>query len=286
MSARLARVIRRILRGSDKAGLARVSAITRSGEVELGGRSERVLVAGNSMPAVGELAPWVRVDDSTLVTCKSVRSLFPALFMPAVGKQWEQVLVKPGFYAWDGELVHRDSSGRYWVKSHSFYFSQEKDKFTESPWTPRGQGFQTAASFAASCSAGQDAVLEFARQGIGISARFVHIDPVSGALTFDPPTNAYLHGSDKEGVPLDTRMVQDRAGYLHLATWTPSPYIGGGWSEDYLISDSPNSCGSWTWMRVSSSFRTLVSAPKQRPRFADGDANDAHKPELWDSGAG
>jgi len=59
MSARLARVIRRILHGGDNAGLARVAAITRPGEVELGERSERVLVAGNHTPAVGELAPWV-----------------------------------------------------------------------------------------------------------------------------------------------------------------------------------------------------------------------------------
>ena len=133
MSARLARVIRRILRGGDKAGLARVTAIARPGEVGLGGRSERVLVAGNRTPAVGELAPWVRVDQGTLVTCKSVRALLPALFAPAVGKQWEQVVVAADTPSTKLGVAHRDSSGRYWVKVGVQYFSQESDDFL----TPR-----------------------------------------------------------------------------------------------------------------------------------------------------
>ena len=133
MSARLARVIRRILRGGDKAGLARVSAIPRAGEVQLDGRAERVLVAGNHTPAVSELAPWVRVNDGTLVTCKNVRSLLPALFAPEAGKQWEQVLVASDVPSTKLGLAHRDSSGRYWVKVGVQYFSQEPDDFL----TPR-----------------------------------------------------------------------------------------------------------------------------------------------------
>jgi len=133
MSARLARVIRRILRGGDKAGLARVAAITCPGEVELDGRSERVLVAGSHTPAAGDLAPWVRVDDGTLVTCKNVRFLLPALFAPEAGKQWEQVLVASDVPSTKLGLAHRDSSGRYWVKVGVQYFSQEPDDFL----TPR-----------------------------------------------------------------------------------------------------------------------------------------------------
>jgi hypothetical protein len=135
MTARLARVIRRILRGGDNAGLARVAAVTRPGEVALGGRSERVLVAGSRTLAVGELVPWVRVDDGTLVTCKNIRSLLPTLFAPAVGKQWEQVLVAADRPSTKLGVAHRDSSGRYWVKVGVQYFSQEPDDFLTPNWT-------------------------------------------------------------------------------------------------------------------------------------------------------
>jgi len=244
MSARLARVIRRILRNGDKAGLARVSAITRPGEVQLDGRHERVLVAGNRLPAVGELAPWVRVDDGTLVTCKNVRSLLPTLFAPAARKQWEQVLVvadAPNPTMWS---AHRDSSGRYWVKVASRYYSQESDAFATGPWTFRGTGFEFSAQFA-SCLANGDGFIETAREPLFLASRRVAIDPDTGELTLGPIEGHFPCGF--MGQPLDAAICQDGEGYYHVASWSGYPYITDPprWQEHMWRSSAPNSIEAW-----------------------------------------
>jgi hypothetical protein len=244
MSARLARVIRRILRGGDKAGLARVTAITRPGQVQLDTRRERVLVAGNHMPAMGELAPWVRVDQGTLVTCRNVRALLPALFAPAVGKQWEQVLVAADTPSTKLGLAHRDSSGRYWVKVGVQYFSQESDDFLTPNWTYRGQGMHADVQCGATLADG-DSIIELGREPFGIYARRVTIDPDAGGLGF-----GLLEGPlpcSFEGQPLDASMCQDGDGYFHIASWSSYPYITEPpeWQEHMWRSSAPNSIAAW-----------------------------------------
>jgi hypothetical protein len=53
-------------------GMGRVASIVRPGEIRLDGRVERVLVAGNVMPAVGAMTPWVQVDRNLLVASHNV----------------------------------------------------------------------------------------------------------------------------------------------------------------------------------------------------------------------
>jgi hypothetical protein len=245
MSARLARVIRRILRGGDKAGLARVAAITRPSEVELDARSERVLVAGNHMPAVGELAPWARVDEGMLVTCRNMRSLLPSLFAPAVGKQWQQVLVAADVPSTKLGVAHRDSSGRYWVKVGVQYYSQEADDFLTTNWIYRGQGMHSDVQCGATLADG-DSIIELGREPFGIYARRVTIDPDTGGLTFgllEGPLPASFMGQ-----PLDASMCRDGDGYFHIASWSSYPYVTDPpkWQEHMWRSNAPDSLSSWT----------------------------------------
>jgi len=260
MSARLARVIRRILRGGDKAGLARVAAITRPGEVQLEERRERVLVAGSHTPAAGDLAPWVRVDQGTLVTCKNVRSLLPTLFAPAVGKQWEQVLVAADTPSTKLGVAHRDSSGRYWVKVGVQYFSQESDDFLTPNWTYRGQGMHCDVQCGATLAVG-DSIIELGREPFGIYARRVTIDPDAGGLGF-----GLLEGPlpcSFEGQPLDASMCQDGDGYFHIASWSGYPYITDPpeWQEHMWRSSAPGSISSW-----SETFYALHANPPENWR--------------------
>ena len=245
MSARLARVIRRILAGQSKAGLARVSAVRSPGEVTLEGRHERVLVAGNRMPALGELAPWARVDQGMLVTCRNMRSLVPALFAPAVGKQWDEVLVAADRPSTKLGVAHRDSSGRYWVKVGVQYFSQEPDDFLTPNWTYRGQGMHADVQCGATLADG-DSIIELGREPFGIYARRVTINPETGGLTFGS-----LEGPlpcSFEGQPLDASMCQDGDGYFHIASWSSYPYVTEPpkWQEHMWRSNAPNSLSAWT----------------------------------------
>jgi len=251
MSARLARVIRRILAGPDRAGLARVVSITRSGEVRLESRPERVLVAGNRTPALGELAPWARVDQGMLVTCRNMRSLLPTLFAPAAGKQWEQVQVNYNTGNLGVMLVHRDSSGRHWVKVRRFtpaYYSQESDQFLTADWTYRGTGLGTNSEIGdrASQIGDEDSFVEVGETVfIPLGVRRITIDPDTGSLSY----GSMVSLPDKpEGQPYASSICKDVDGYYHVAASIPWPYITEPpkWQEVCWRSNSPGSIASWT----------------------------------------
>jgi hypothetical protein len=70
--SRLRQVVKEILRSERTMGRGRVASVVRPGEITLENRAERVLVAGNVMPAAGTLIPWVQVDKNLLVASFNV----------------------------------------------------------------------------------------------------------------------------------------------------------------------------------------------------------------------
>ena len=81
----LARAIREITAPEPTMGAAAVAALMRPGEIRLEGRDERVLVAGNAMPEVGSMTPWVMVSAGLLVAVCNVPQMAPApLVVPEV----------------------------------------------------------------------------------------------------------------------------------------------------------------------------------------------------------
>ncbi len=92
MSRRLYSIMRKILEGPHRSGTGVVSAVVRPGEVRLAGRTERVLVAGNTVPRVGQSLPWLSAGNGLLVASWNLRR--PAAMIPGGGGlRWEEVLV-------------------------------------------------------------------------------------------------------------------------------------------------------------------------------------------------
>lgn len=117
-SHRFARIVRKIVTEDGRSGLARVLGTNGLGKVLLDGRDENVLVVGNAIPETGELAPWIRVDEGTLVTCKSLPVVAPKLFAPS-GREWEQILITDlATYGYNVDKVFHiweDGYGHWWA---------------------------------------------------------------------------------------------------------------------------------------------------------------------------
>jgi len=251
VSARLAKVIRRILAGPEETGLGRVMALAGPGEVRLEGRRERALVAGTCSPAVGEMIPWARVDEGLLVVSKHIPLRPQALFAFAVGKRWEQVRVNYSSANLGVMLAHRDSSGRHWVKVRRFtpaYYSQESDEFLTPDWTYQGTGLGTNSEIGdrASQIGDGDSFVEVGEAAfIPLGVRRITIDPGSGGLNY----GSMISLPDKpDGQPIASSVCKDADGYYHVAATIPWPYVTEPpqWQEVCWRSDSPDSISSWT----------------------------------------
>ena len=84
--SRLGRIVRKILEADQTVGVGAVVTRECPGEVAISGRQERVLVAGNEDPRIGEVVPWIRVDAQTLVTPRNrlfeQRMVLPEITLP------------------------------------------------------------------------------------------------------------------------------------------------------------------------------------------------------------
>lgn len=303
MSARLASVIRRILRAPGGSGMARVVAYDRPGAVRLEGRPEPVLVAGNAVPAVGELVPWLRVDEGTLVTSRNIPApLIAPASSPAIEKQWEQARVNFDTENLGVMLAHRDSSGRWWVKARRFtpaYYSQENDDFLTPDWSYRGTGLGTNSEAAdrSSVMGDGDAFVEVGQSGsISLAARRIEISPLTGALSYGS-----LHAlpDRPEGTPYRSAVCKDSWGRYHVAAWWSYPYLTDPpkWREVAWRS-APESVDSWeqtlnvlhdcppdSW-RIPALFPldgSVVKLGAQRVTV-DGEVYDAIRYRIFDGG--
>lgn len=79
--SRLGRIVSRIVAAGQTVGTGLVSARVTASELRLGDRGERVLLAGNEAPRVGEVVPWIRLDAQTVVTPRN-RIFQPPRAMP------------------------------------------------------------------------------------------------------------------------------------------------------------------------------------------------------------
>jgi len=250
--SRLGTIVAKILAARRTMGSGLVSQIVRPGEVRLEGRQERVLVAGNVSPSVGERVAWLRLDRETLVTAKNLRSRMPVVLRADVaGKVWQQVLVNTNSANLGVMLAHRDSSGRHWVKVRRFtpaYYSQETDEFLTPDWTYRGTGWGTSSEAAdrSSVMGDGDSFVEVGQSGfISLAVRRLTIAPDTGALSYGTATSL---PDRPEGTPLRSSICKDAAGYYHIAVWWSYPYQTDPpkWREVAWVSASPNSITAWT----------------------------------------
>ncbi len=153
--SRLSSIIQRILSSHRTCGWGKVSHTIRSGEIRLEGHQERVLVAGNASPAVGERVPWLRLDRGTLVTARNIR-LRPPLVLPS-GKAlptwtgaWGHVITASfdnGQYDNASPCCAADSQGNAWtavcesvgdVFRLHFYRGDKDNLLSPSGWASKG----------------------------------------------------------------------------------------------------------------------------------------------------
>lgn len=147
--SRFSTTIQRILTANRTCGWGKVSQVVRPGEVRLEGRQERVLVAGNASPAIGERVPWLWLDRGTLVTARHIRPRLPWVAPASVGRSWQQTLIADYSGAgWVPQQVHtlwQDDYGRWWatVVCKRLYGSDYRTEcyrgdWDDSPWTLAG----------------------------------------------------------------------------------------------------------------------------------------------------
>ena len=253
MSSRFARAVRTTIGEDDRSGVARVTALEGRGRVRLEGRGEDVLVAGNAIPEVGDLAPWLRVDRGTLVVGQHVPMLAPMPMVDIVtAKTWEEVLVNTASTNLGVILCHRDSSGRWWVKIRRFtpaYYAQESDDFLTADWTYKGTGWgiNSEATDRASEIGDGDSFVEVGEAGafVKLAVRRITINPTLGTLSYGD----YVNLPDKpEGIPLRSSICRDGDGYYHIAAFVPWPYMTEPpeWQEVMWRSDSPDDISGWS----------------------------------------
>jgi len=245
MSAtRLQRVLHRILKTPFTTGLGVVSAIVRPGEIRLSGLEARVLVAGSSVPQVGEQIAYVVCPSRGVKVASHNLPQVPHFIPSSPAKQYEQVLVGSGEYLLAPDFAHVDPTGRFWLMANGFYFSQEPDAFAETPWTFRGRGGGMNPRF--SCLSGQEAVLEYST--IDAKARLVHINTETGELSFDSLVQPFFH--DSGDLVSDWRGLGREPGGHFVLGGAGGPFEGGPpgcWGELYAFSDKVDSPDSWTW---------------------------------------
>ena len=121
--SRLSSIVQRILAAHRTCGWGKVAQAPRPGEVRLENRRERVLVAGNTTPAVGERVPWLRLDRGTLVTARSIRPRPPLVLpsgkaLPTWTGAWARVITSSfdnGQYDNASPCCAADSKGHAWT---------------------------------------------------------------------------------------------------------------------------------------------------------------------------
>ena len=132
--SRLGTIVRRMLAADRTMGSGLVSQIVRSGEVRLEGRQERVLVAGCSMPQVGEWIPWITVESGLLVATHNLPQPMPAPVIagePQFAGRWAHVvgqLLDPLWYWQQRPGVGEDSQGNAWVNLVSIDEEMETER--------------------------------------------------------------------------------------------------------------------------------------------------------------
>jgi len=120
--SRLSSIVQSILAAHRTCGWNRVARVPTPGEVRLENRQERVLVAGNAAPAVGERVPWLRLDRGTLVTARNVRPRAPLVLpsgkaLPTWTGAWARVITSSfdnGQYDNASPCCAADSNGHAW----------------------------------------------------------------------------------------------------------------------------------------------------------------------------
>ena len=119
--SRLGRAVQDILRSERTMGSGRVESVVRAGEIKLEGRSERVLVAGNMMPRIGAIIPWVLVSAGLLVASHNVPMTYPAPVSAAAELRFvgrEAIIIDAlltGDPYWQRPYCGEDSAGAGWI---------------------------------------------------------------------------------------------------------------------------------------------------------------------------
>jgi len=133
---RLGATIRHILAPDPTMGHARVATIEGPGEITLAGRDERVLVAGSSMPQVGERIPWVLVEPGLLVATHNLPQMAPAPVHAAFDL---------GAIGITAELLYGDGLGIGW-HYYAACFPPAQGGQEMSPYSPSGPMWVRARS--------------------------------------------------------------------------------------------------------------------------------------------
>jgi len=121
--SRLSSIVQRILAAHRTCGWGKVARALGPGKVRLENRQERVLVAGNTAPAVGERVPWLRLDRGTLVTARNIRPRPPLILpsgkaLPTWTGAWARVITSSfdnGQYDNASPCCAADSKGHAWT---------------------------------------------------------------------------------------------------------------------------------------------------------------------------
>ncbi len=121
--SRLTVIVKRILAAARTSGWGQVAQVGPGGEARLAERQERVLLAGNAVPRVGDRVAWLSLDAGTLVTARNVRAR-PPLVLPAAKTlptwtgQWGAVITSSfdnGQYDNAAPCCAADSLGHAWT---------------------------------------------------------------------------------------------------------------------------------------------------------------------------
>jgi len=121
--SRLCAIVRRILAAHRTCGWGKVAQAMGPGEVRLEGHQERVLVAGNASPAVGERVSWLRLDRGALVTTRNIQARVPLVLpsgktLPTWTGAWASIITgcfDGGQYDNASPCCAADSNGHAWT---------------------------------------------------------------------------------------------------------------------------------------------------------------------------
>ncbi len=269
----LARMLGRGKTTGTEAGQGVVAQLVGPGEIRLVGRAERVLVAGDAVPAVGQRVTWLRADRNTLVVSQQTMRPRHTTPPPSSGRAWQEVEVNYDRSNAGVLFTHRDSTGRYWLKSYRtapVWYSQEAADFLVTPWTARLTSSCEPAGRSSHVGVG-DLVLEVGTFGLyALAVQSLDIDAESG--TMSAGAFAVLPDRPPDGWPFNSDVCRDSAGRYHVAS---------AWDYPYLV--TPQRWREWCWMSAAddptSWSNTLAGEYGQdaswfgRPRlFAVGDA--------------
>lgn len=285
MSApRLQRVLHRILQTPATTGEGVVSSIVRPGEIRLSGLDARVLVAGSSVPQVGERIAYVDCPSRGVKIASHNLPQAPGYLPRGPLYQWEFALACETMYSLRRFMaVTRDHVGRYWVSYLlSVYYAAEKDDFTT--WTLRSPVQQPAWMSIAGWHGYDSAYYggafhEVTWFGAAVYMRRIAIQE-DGSLVSDDgaqlpwPWQFFLEHLDHMS------MCQDASGQWHVyGCW-----VVGNWDSYDPVMVHPVHWYEWAWVGDYPSFSSAGL-------FEDHDdcesyARDYWRPRLFPCGTG